>query len=113
MDKVLRFYLSSTDTYMHDSVYEVIARSAKMSGLSGATVYHGTMGFGKSSELRSDKFWVFNIKQPVIVEIVDEESRLRDFMNKMQPVLQEVPKGILVTMQDVEILFCKQGKVEK
>nr|WP_298673843.1 DUF190 domain-containing protein [uncultured Prevotella sp.] len=110
MEKVLRFYLSNTDTYKHGSVYEFIARSAKKSGLSGATVYRCSMGFGKTSQLRSDKFWEFNIKQPVIVEIIDEENRLRDFVKELAPILDAIPKGFLVTLQDVEILFRKQGE---
>ena len=46
MEKILRIYLSSTDTYKHQSLYELIARNAKQFGIDGATVLRGAMGFG-------------------------------------------------------------------
>jgi PII-like signaling protein len=113
MKKILRFYMSSTDTYKHLSVYELIAREAKTFGLSGATVYRGSMGFGESSELRSDKFWELVIKQPVIVEIIDEEAKLRAFAEQEQGMLNDVPKGCLITLQDIDILYQKSGEKKK
>ena len=112
MNKSLRFYMSSTDTYEHKSVYEIIARDAKEYGLSGATVYRGAMGFGKSSELHSDKFWEFVIKQPIIVEIIDDDKQLYSFMEKERKMLDLIPKGFIVTMQDIDIIYQKSG-IEK
>ena len=37
-EKVLRFYVSSTDVVKHISVYEAIAVAAKEHGLAGATL---------------------------------------------------------------------------
>lgn len=108
--KQLRFYLSNTDTLHHQSLYELIARKAKEFGLKGATLYNGIMGFGESSQLRSNKFWELNVKHPMIVEIIDEEERLKAFAEAIRPLLEETPKGFLVTIQDIEILFKKQGK---
>lgn len=107
MRKILRFYLSNTDTLRHASLYEEIARAAQSEGLAGATVLQGVMGFGKASKLRSNKFWELNVKYPIVVEIIDEEEKLNAFLQKVIPTLQSQPKGILVTMQPVDIIFCK------
>lgn len=46
----------------------------------------------------------------MIVEIIDEEERLKAFAEAIRPTLEETPKGFLVTIQDIEILFKKQGR---
>ncbi|MCI1282316.1 MAG: DUF190 domain-containing protein [Prevotella sp.] len=111
--KILRFYLSNTDTLNHESLYECIAREAKAFGLHGATVINGVMGFGETSQLRSNKFWELNIKHPMIVEMIDEEATLRAFITKMQPLLEGTEKGFLITLQDIEIVLKKQGHARK
>ncbi|MDD7336418.1 MAG: DUF190 domain-containing protein [Prevotella sp.] len=109
MEKILRIYLSSTDTYKHQSLYEVITRSAKQLGIDGATVLRGSMGFGKSSQLRSDKFWEFNLKQPIVIEMIDEEDKLLTFTDNLKTLMSDIPKGILITMEDVKVLYHKTG----
>lgn len=107
MTKILRFYLSNTDTLNHTSLYEEIARAAQREGLAGATVLQGVMGCGKASKLRSNKFWELNAKYPIIVEIIDEEDRLKAFLDKILPVIKSQPKGVLVTMQSVDVVLYK------
>lgn len=110
--KILKFYLSNTDVIKHDSLYETIATSAKHYGLAGATVYKGIMGYGQSSRLRSNKFWELNEKVPVIVEIIDEEDKLQNFLTNILPWIEKLPKGCLVTMQDVDIVLQKKGEAK-
>jgi PII-like signaling protein len=107
--KVLKFYLSNTDIIRHNSAYETIAVAAKHYGLAGATIYKGIMGYGQSSQLHSNKFWELNEKVPVIIEIVDEEENLRSFLDNILPWIDKLPKGCLITMQDVEIVLQKKG----
>ena len=107
--KILKFYLSNTDVIKHDSLYETIANSAKHYGLAGATVYKGIMGYGQSSRLHSNKFWELNEKVPVIVEIIDEEDKLQNFLNNILPWIEKLPKGCLGTMQDIDIVLQKKG----
>ena len=109
MTKILRIYLSNTDTLHHQSLYEIIAREAQNFGLQGATVLNGVMGFGPSSKLRSNKFWELNVKYPMVIELIDEESKLRNFLEKIKPELKDVHKGIVVTLHDVEIIFQTRG----
>lgn len=107
--KILKFFVSNTDVVKHDSVYETITLAAKHYGLAGATVYKGIMGFGSSSMLHPNKFWEINQKIPVVVEIIDEEKQIRGFLDSILPWIEKLPKGCLITMQDVEVVLQKKG----
>lgn len=107
--QVLKFYMSSTDKLKHDLLYEAIAFAAKRYGLGGATVYKGVMGYGMSSELRSDKFWEFQEKVPVVVEIIDYEDKIEGFLKASLPYLDLVNKGCLVTLGEVDVVLQKRG----
>lgn len=107
--KILRIYLSNTDKIKHTSVYEALAFKAKEYGLAGVTVYKGIMGYGASSELSPVKFWELVEKVPVVIEIVDEDSKIKAFIEKIKPWLDLMPKGCLITCQDIEILYKKKG----
>lgn len=105
--KVLRIYLSNTDKIKHTSVYEAIAFQAKQYGF---TVYKGMMGYGVSSNLNPVKFWEFTEKVPVIVEIIDEEDKINSFVKKITLWLDLIPKGCMITCQDVDVILLKKGK---
>lgn len=105
----MRIYLSSTDTFRHSPLYEVLVFAARRYGLSGATVIKGTMGFGTSSVVHSLKFWEVNDKLPMIVELVDEETRILKFMENIKPWLEKVRYGSLVTIEKVDVVFMKTG----
>lgn len=106
--KILKFYVSNTDVVKHSSVYEALAYGAKRYGLEGATVYKGIMGYGKCSKLHSDKFWELNEKVPVIVEIIDDEDKINNFLSQVLPWIELLPKNCLVTLQEVEVVLQKK-----
>jgi uncharacterized protein len=108
--KMLRIYVSNTDKVKHDSLYETIAFGAKHFGLAGITVYKGIMGYGASNNLSSAKFWSITEKVPVIVEIVDEESKINAFLEKILPLMKILPKGCLITCQDADVVLVKYGE---
>jgi len=110
MEKVLKFYLSNTDTYKHRSLYEYIAYQAKQNGIEGVTVYQGVMGYGSTGRLSSNKFWEINVKYPVVIEMIDNEQTLQKFIDGILPVINSQPKGCLITMQAVDIVLRKKGE---
>lgn len=107
--KKLRIYVSSTDRYKNEPLYQNLARTARELGLAGATLYKGLMGYGTSSDFIQPSFWEFTEKVPVTIEIIDEEVKISDFLNTIRPQLNDQPKGCLITMQDVDIVFIKHG----
>lgn len=108
--KKIRIYVSNTDMYKHEPLYQYLARTARELGLSGATIYKGVMGYGTSSDLIPPSFWEFAEKVPVTVEIIDDEEPINDYLSTIKPLLEKQPKGCLITMQDVDIKFIKHGE---
>lgn len=106
---VLKIYIGSTDQVSQIPLYESIVLEAKKKGLAGATVTKGIMGFGASSVIHSYKFWEVSDKLPLVIELVDEEDRLRSFFQGIQPQLETMRYGCLVTMEKIQALLYKSG----
>ena len=48
-------------------------------------------------------------KYPVLIEMVDEPGKIDKFAKTIEPVLNSQPKGCLMLVQDIEVLFKKHG----
>ncbi|MEI6062295.1 MAG: DUF190 domain-containing protein [Bacteroidota bacterium] len=107
--KILRVYTSSTDKLKHSPLYEMLVFAARRNGMAGATVHKGVMGYGGSSVIHSAKFWETNDKLPVVVEIIDEGSKIEAFFEVIKPYLENVRYGCLVTMEDAHVMLYKSG----
>src|SRR5512133_1482503 len=101
---LLRIFVSSTDQLKQDLLFESIIFSAKKEGLAGATVLKGILGYGASSVIHSYKFWEVTDKLPVVIEIIDQEEKIRKFYETIQPQLEAMRYGCLVTIENVEVL---------
>lgn len=108
-EKILRIYLSNTDKIKHQTAYEYLAFAAKKSKMAGVTVFKGIMGYGASCKVSSEKFWTISEKFPVRIEIVDTEEKIKTFVTTIEPIINSMPKGCLVTIQDTEILLYHKG----
>lgn len=107
--RILKVYLSSTDKYRNEPLYEKIVFFAKKNKMAGATVIKGVMGFGASSAVSSARFWPVAEKLPLIVEIIDEKKKIELFYKKLQPILEEVKKGIMVSVEKTDVVMYKSG----
>jgi PII-like signaling protein len=58
------------------------------------------MGFGKSSRLHTAKILRLSMDLPLVIEIVDSEEKIQAFL----PVLDEMMKGGLVTLEKVRVI---------
>ena len=105
----LRIYISSTDKIGHELLNEFLVREAHKQGLAGATVLRGILGYGASSVIHSYKFWEISEKVPLVLEIVDSNEKLCDFFADIQPKLESLRYGCLVTIEKVEVLLYKTG----
>jgi uncharacterized protein len=97
---LLRIFIGESDRWQHKPLYEAIVLKAREIHLAGATVVRGSMGFGKSSRLHTAKILRLSMDLPVVVEIVDSEEKIRGFL----PVLDEMIKGGLVTLEQVRVI---------
>ena len=97
---LLRIFIGENDRFGQHPLYEAIVLKAREHGLAGATVLRGPMGFGHSSRLHTAKILRLSEDLPVVVEIIDSEQNITAFL----PLLEEMVKGGLVSIEDVRIL---------
>jgi PII-like signaling protein len=97
---LLRIFIGESDRWHHQPLYEAIVLKARELHLAGATVLRGPMGFGKSSRLHTAKILRLSMDLPLVIEIVDAEEKIQAFL----PVLDEMMKGGLVTIEKVRVI---------
>src|SRR5207244_732995 len=97
---LLRVFIGETDRWKHQPLYEAIVLKAREARLAGATVLRGPMGFGKSSVLHTAKILRLSMDLPLVIEIVDSEEKINAFL----PLLDEMMKGGLVTLEKVRVI---------
>jgi hypothetical protein len=107
---MLRIFIGSSDLVDQQLLYERLVFQAKKCGMAGVTVTKGIMSYGASSVIHSYKFWEVTDKVPVIVEMVDEEQKIRDFLELIRPTLESMKYGCLVTLDKTQVVIYKSGK---
>lgn len=105
----LRIYFSSTDKAEHQLLSERLVTLAHDQQLAGVTVLKGILGFGASSVIHSYKFWEVSDKVPVIVELVDDDTKISGFVETIQPLLESMRYGCLMTREQVQVILYKSG----
>ncbi len=73
---LLRIFIGESDSFKGKPLYEQIVLKARELNLAGATVIHGTMGFGAGSRIHTTKIVRLSEDLPIIVELVDTEEKL-------------------------------------
>jgi uncharacterized protein len=97
---LLRIFIGESDRWQHQPLYEAIVLKAREMQLAGATVLRGPMGFGKSSHLHTSKILRLSFDLPIIIEIVESEEKINSFL----PVIDEMMKGGLVTLEKARVI---------
>jgi uncharacterized protein len=106
--RLLRIFIGESDRHGGRPLYEAIVLKARESGLAGATVLRSPMGFGAASRIHTSKILRLSEDLPIIVEIVDEESKIDAFL----PALDSMLGSGLVTLETVRVLHYRHGKEE-
>jgi PII-like signaling protein len=96
----LTVFIGEQDAWQHKPLASEIVHRAHQAGLAGATVLRGVEGFGASSHIHTSRFLSLSDDLPVLVVIVDEEVRIRDFL----PQLDELVTEGLVIIDEVEVI---------
>jgi PII-like signaling protein len=97
---LLRIFIGEDERCGHRPLYEAIVLKAREAHLGGATVLRGPMGFGHSSRLHTAKILRLSEDLPIVVEIVDSEEKVNEFL----PVLDAMIGSGLVTIEKVQVL---------
>lgn len=97
---LLRIFIGEDDRHDGRPLHEAIVLAARAAHLAGATVLRGQLGFGHSSRLHTAKVLRLSQDLPLVIEIIDEETRLRGFLPRLKGMLSSG----LVTLERVEVL---------
>ena len=97
---LLRIFVGESDRRGHRPLYEEIVLQARESGLAGATVLRGVMGFGRHSFIHTTKILRLSEDLPMVVEVVDSREKIEKFL----PVLDELITDVLVTLERVNVI---------
>jgi len=99
---LLRICLGESDRSGHRPLYEAIVLKAREMHLAGATVLRGAAGFGRSTLLHTAKNLYLSQDLPIVIEIVDAEDRVNEFLPELEKLMGKV--GSLVTLEKAEVL---------
>src|SRR5688572_7593456 len=102
---LLRIFIGESDRHGQHPLYEAIVLKARQTGLAGATVVRGVMGFGKNSVIHTAKILRLSEDLPMVIEIVDSPDKVEAFL----PALDEMITDGLVTMERVKVLHYKSS----
>jgi len=107
--KLVRIFIGESDKCRHNALYEEIVFLAKRTGLAGATVIRGIMGFGAHSVVHKSKMIELSNDLPVIIEVVDADDKIRKFILEVENLFEESKNGGLITIEDAEVILYKPG----
>jgi uncharacterized protein len=98
--KRVRVYIGESDQWHGKPLFMAIVERCRQEGFAGATVLRGIEGFGAHSRIHTARILRLSEDLPVIVEIVDRPDRVE----RLLPMLDEMVREGLVTIEDVHVL---------
>lgn len=106
--QMIRIHFGEDDRWSGRPLYEAIVEEARRQELAGATVYRGIEGYGASSRIHR-KHLLTSADLPVMVCIIDEASKIRQFL----PTLERMISEGLIAISDVEVIrYSHRGQAD-
>ena len=102
---MLRVYVCESRRYKSRNVYRALIDGMLAHGLRGATTLRGIEGFGSHRRLSSDRAVEAFADLPMLIEVVDDEDRIRSFI----PVLETLMDDGLVTLERIQRVAYRSG----
>src|SRR5512132_3408244 len=103
---LVRILLGESDLWHHKPLARAILERLRAEGFAGATVVHGTAGFGASSIIHTADLIELSAGLPVLIEVVDDQAHI----DRLLPILDEmITGGALVTVEKVRVLKYAPG----
>ncbi|HEV7650966.1 MAG TPA: DUF190 domain-containing protein [Actinophytocola sp.] len=94
----LSIFVGEGDVWRHKPLYTEIVHRAHQAGLAGATVIRGIEGYGATSRIHTTHLFRLSEDLPLLILIVDEEDRVREFL----PRLDELDISGLIAIDAVD-----------
>ena len=102
--KLLRIFVGESDKIAHTPLYEVIVKEARERHLAGATAWRGILGFGPTARMRTTKVLDLSSDLPMVIEIVDEEKKVDEFIPFLHEMFEKADSGGLITIEKVDVI---------
>ena len=99
--KLLRIFIGEADKWLGRPLYEEIILLAKKNSMAGATAIKGFMGFGCKSHMHTTKLLRLSEDLPIIIEIVDSEEKINQFLT----LLDQMVKEGLITIEKANVVM--------
>lgn len=101
---LLRIFIGESDKAGHLPLFEAIVKQARESGLAGATVLKGVLGYGATDHIRTTKILDLSADLSMVVEIVDEEAKIDAFRPVLSRLMEQANSGGLVTLENIRVI---------
>ncbi len=103
--KLVRIFLGESDRWKGQPLYIAIVEEMRKSGLAGATVFKGILGFGAHSVVHAARIVDLSSDLPIVIELVDSEEKVAAFL----PTLDLMVAEGLVTLEKIDVIAYKPG----
>jgi hypothetical protein len=67
------------------------------------------MGFGANSKIHTAKIFELSSDLPVVVEVVDTEEKIRNFVLTVNHLFEKARSGGLITIEKAEVIKYTSG----
>ena len=101
---LLRIFIGESDKLGHLPLFETIVKNARDAGLAGATVLKGVLGYGATARIRTTKILDLSADLSMVIEIVDEEAKIKAFEHKLSEIFEQANCGGLVTLENIRVI---------
>jgi uncharacterized protein len=98
---LVRIFLGESDRWKHQPLARALLERLRTEGFAGATVIHGTAGFGASSVIHTMSLVELSSDLPVLIEVVDDDAHILRLLLILDEMLSG---GALVTVERVRVL---------
>ena len=98
--KLLRIFINEADRWRERPLSTAIVEALRAAGFVGATVLKGIEGYGVHRAIRSARVVDFSTNLPLLIEVIEEESKIAAFLPKLKEMC---PEGLL-TLENVQMI---------
>ncbi|WOF45847.1 DUF190 domain-containing protein (plasmid) [Sphingopyxis indica] len=105
--KLLRIYTDESAYLGDQRLFEFIAALAREQQMAGMTILEAMLGFGRAAHVH--RRHALENDRAVVIEIIDEEARLRDFAARIAD-LSDIG---LITLEAIELLGGKSAHLNR
>jgi PII-like signaling protein len=98
--KLMRIFIGEDDKWNGKPLHKALIECMRTNGIAGVTVYQGILGYGANRRIHKDSALHLSHDRPIMLSVVDNEERLRDFLLVLDDMVQQG----LVVLSDVDVI---------